>query len=296
MCPSFSSQPNSSSPSNHPFSEVEKLYTHLSSLVSATTRLKEKVHFSKIDIQPGDKEFLMNIRIGQLPSLLFVPSTEPFQRDPSEYVKNIRMFDFKKEGKMEHNMAGFFIGVAPVIRNDLHEGLVGKNDEKQKSNNLPTKNTLFYAVIGLIITFGTLASIIIIGGKESPKNALKTIIFNPLIPSIVTSFLCLYFCSGSIWTKIRGGPSVSRGPDGIMVWVAAGNQNQFSQEPRAIMILRVCSFISMFVISFVGPNIENTALRRCVLILMISLFTISISSEIAIFRMKLPSYPIKLLF
>lgn len=225
----------------------------------------------------------------------------PFQKDPSEYVKNIRMFDFRKEGSLEKNMAGFFIGVAPTIQKDLHDGLMGKNvvnnSNHMKDSKFLSRKNIILTISALVFVFASLFSFIIINGNEkSPMKIINNLIFNPLLPSIAISFLCLYFCSGSVWTNIRGGPPISRGPDGQMQWIAAGNQNQFSQEPKAVLFLRICSFLSIFVISFVGPNIENNAIRRCILFFMVSLCTISISSEISMFRMKLPSYPFKILF
>ena len=101
--------------------------------------------------------------------------------------------------------------------------------------------------------------------------------------------------SGYMWTRIRGAPYISSGPDGP-IYVIPNPQSQLGVESRIVSGMTAGTFLAFLLLTTVVYKFEDNNKRRIAAMVMSLLYMAGHVALMKVFSIKLPGYPISHLF
>ncbi|QRW00286.1 magnesium transporter protein 1 [Ceratobasidium sp. AG-Ba] len=141
--------------------------------------------------------------------------------------------------------------------------------------------------------WANLAAVVVLGGLATrfAYTYLGDFIFSRWTWALGVVLFMLTFTSGYMFVKIRGMPQTGRGQ-----WMAGGYQNQYGMETNVIStIYGTLAFAQLMLILGV-PRAKSAGSQRLSIYLFSVMLIVVFSMLVALFRVKNPSYPFRMLF
>ncbi|CAD6563727.1 MAG: oligosaccharyl transferase subunit ost3/OST6 [Cyphobasidiales sp. Tagirdzhanova-0007] len=128
-------------------------------------------------------------------------------------------------------------------------------------------------------------------------NFVKIFLLSRWLWAVLSLAFILPMVSGYMWNQIRKPPYMQVTREGAASYISGGFSNQYGVEtPIISMIYGVLAF-STYTIAVTLPNLSNNKLKqRLGVYIWLSVIIVMASVLVAIFQVKNPGYPFKLLF
>jgi oligosaccharyltransferase complex subunit gamma len=141
-----------------------------------------------------------------------------------------------------------------------------------------------------------LTTIVMVGGIAAAAPLVMPLLRSRWTWALVSVVFILIMVGGEMFTRIRGSPYVYPMRGGGTSWITQGYQNQLGAEVHVLAGAYGLLSFSLVALNSLVTRVPSPARQRTGVILWVGVLFVGYSGLMALFRVKNPAYPFRLLF
>ncbi|KAJ3264569.1 oligosaccharyl transferase subunit ost3/OST6 [Chytriomyces hyalinus] len=227
---------------------------------------KNQVFFGVLDFAAG-RDIFHKYKLTSVPFVYHFPPTE----GPNKRVikDEYEVYDLNRQGTKAEDFA-FWV--------ERHSGI-----------KIAVRRPIDYQLYASYAFFGVtvLASLFML------QNQIIAFLSEKRLWQMMSLSMIVIFCSGYMWNQIRGAPFIG-GNQGKPEFFAGGFQNQFVIESQIVGLLYGAISVFFVILYTQVPRIQNPAAQKTATFIVATLFVVTYSLLLKVFKFKNGGYPFAL--